>query len=354
MSISGILESLATYYKERMFGQIHELTYNTENALFDGFSEKNYPPVHKAILESISLDLSKVDDDLQDSWYTIRYNRNHGTQDTITITFPNYGSQQEPKYDYHNGLANIQISGTEWSRIKIMAGSGSTYIVSEHNIPDPGKKPINHIIWQTGAGRAIPFLKSMDLVILILLESSMGSAPDIQLSFDIVEIDNPVNTEVSHINKPETTLSFPVLTMSSAHNSSLIGANPQYIPLPFNHPVLALIVQVSIPIKSAEFIPFPFNDKYKYKIPLELNKDSGCWEIVFQNPDAPIDELFRDKTTINFTKLANPEPVLVITPDSTEPFTDLDYKHSWSVNMWAIQRNICRIMSGMAGPAFMG
>jgi hypothetical protein len=340
MSISGILESLATYYKERMFGKIHELTYNTENALFDGLTATNRPPFRKAIIESVNLDLSGPKDEHQ-----ALYNIQH-TPNSITITFPGYGSQQAPKYDYRHGLADIHISGPGWSSIKLMAGSA--YIVTEYNIPDPEKNPLNHILWQTDAGRAIPFIMSQDLeIIIILLEP--GHPTDIQLSFNIVELDNPVNTEVSNINKPETSLTFPVLTMAT-HDAQLTGTNPQYISLPFTHPVLALIIQiVGIPINSAVFIPFPFNDKYNYKIPLELNKDSGSWELVFQNPVAPLAELFNDKTTINFTTLANPDAVLVITPDTS---TADEIQHSWQVNIWAIQRNICRVMSGMAGLAF--
>ena len=341
MSISGILESLASYYKDRMFGQIHELTYNTENALFDGLTATNRPPLRKAILESVNLDLYGPKDELQ-ALYNIQHKPN-----SITITFPGYGSQQAPKYVYRHGLADIHISGPGWSCIKLMAGSA--YIVTEHNIPDPDNKPLNHILWQTDAGRAIPFIMSQDLeIIIILLEP--GNPADLQLSFNIVELDYPVNTEVSHINKPETTLTFPILTMAK-HDAQLNGPNAQYISLPFTHPVLALIIQVvGIPIKSAVFIPFPFNDKYNYKIPLELNKDSGSWELVFQNPVTPLAELFSDKTTVNFTMLANPDAVLVITPD-TSTVENIQH-HTWQVNIWAIQRNICRVMSGMAGLAF--
>ena len=158
---------------------------------------------------------------------------------------------------------------------------------------------------------------------------------------------NPVHT----VHKPETMLTFPVLTMDT-YESVLTGANPQNIRMPFNHPVLSMSIQVvDIPIKSAVFIPFPFDDKRNYKIPLEFNTETRCWEIIFQNPVAPLAELFSDKTTINFSKLTNPDPVLVITP---ETISVDDTNHSWKVNIWVCQRNICRVMSGMAGLAFMG
>lgn len=350
MSISGILESLATYYKERMFGKIHELTFNTENALFDGLTATNRPPLRKTILESVNLDLSNQEEE-QSVLYNIQHKHNTGTRDSIIITFPGYGSRPgSAKYDYHHGIADIHISGLGWASIKLMADS--SYIVTEYNIPDPDikKGAINHIVWQTDAGRAFPFLKEHDLVIIILLEASAGLTPDLQLSFNIVELDNPINTEVSHINKPDTMLTFPVLTMST-YDTVLTGANPQYIRPPFNHPVLSMSIQVvDIPINSVMFIPFPFDDKRNYKIPLVYKKETNTWEIIFQDPELPMAELFSDKTTINFTKLTNPEPVLVITP-AIELDTSV-MNDTWQVNIWVIQRNICRVMSGMAGLAF--